>query len=122
MKPGTAKSKGRETENRFVDYARTTWGLAGVERRRLAGINDMGDIAGWPGVCVEIKSGAKVTISTWLAELATETANSHATIGFCAVRPKGQPDPTDWYAILPLPALMQLMAEAGWMPEQRQTA
>ena len=119
MKTSTAKAKGRDTENRFVTYARTVWGLVNVERRRLAGVNDMGDIAGWPGVCVEIKSGARTNIAGWLAELAVEKSNSHATTGFVAVRPKGKPDPEDWYAVLTLPDLMHLMDQAGWMPEQR---
>lgn len=117
MTPGTAKTKGRETEAAFVTYARTVWGLVNVERRRLAGVHDMGDIAGWPGVCVEIKSGARTDISGWLAELAIEQSNSHATVGFVAVRPKGRPDPEDWYAVLSLPALMHLMADAGWTPD-----
>lgn len=118
MKTSTAKSKGRDTENRFVSYARTAWGLVNIERRRLTGSSDMGDIAGWPGVCVEIKSGARTNIAGWLTELAVEKSNSHATTGFVAVRPKGKPDPEDWYCVLPLPALMALMAEAGWIPEQ----
>ena len=122
MKPATAKAKGRDTENRFVTYARTVWGLTHIERRRLAGVNDMGDIAGWPGVCVEIKSGARVDIARWLAELICEQSNSHARVGFVAVRPKAKPDPEDWYAVLTLPALMDLMDQAGWMPEHNNEA
>ena len=116
MKPGTAKVKGRDTENLFVEYLRNDWLLVNVERRRLMGVRDEGDITGWPGVCVEVKSGATVTIASWLKELAAEMTNSHADAGFVAVRPKGKPDPKDWYVVLPLPELLRLMAKAGWMP------
>ena len=112
MKPSTAKTKGRETENAFVAFLRSH-GIEHAERRRLTGSADQGDITGWPGVCVEIKSGATLAIPKWLAELDAETRNAHADIGFVAVRPKGKPDPKDWFVILRPESLMDLMAEAG---------
>ena len=122
MKPATAKAKGRDTENLFVGYARKVFGLTGLERRRLMGSADQGDVTGWPGVCVEIKSGARIDIPGWLAELSAEIRNANAVTGFVAVRPKGKPAPENWYAVLPLPDLMQLMADAGWMPDTKETA
>ena len=113
MKPATAKSKGRETEQRLVRYLREH-GVPYAERRRLTGSADQGDITGWPGVCVEVKSGARLAIGTWLAELAVEKANAKAKVGFVVVRPKGLPDPVGWYVLLPLPDMMALMEEAGW--------
>jgi hypothetical protein len=113
MKPSTAKAKGRETENLLVEFLRQH-GVPHAERRRLTGSADQGDITGWPGVCVEIKSGARVAIPQWLSELAAEKRNSAARVGFVAVRPKGTPDPDGWYVVLPLPELMDLLEEAGW--------
>ena len=112
MKPSTAKTKGRETENAFVQFLRSH-GVPHAERRRLTGSADQGDITGWPGVCVEIKSGAQLAIPKWLAELDAETRNAHADIGFVVVRPKGKPDPADWFVILRPESLMDLMKEAG---------
>ncbi len=112
MKPSTAKVKGRETEAAFVRFLRSH-GVPHAERRRLTGSADQGDITGWPGVCVEIKSGATLAIPKWLAECDAETANAHADIGFVVVRPKGKPDPKDWFAVVRTGTLMQLMAEAG---------
>lgn len=117
MKPSTAKAKGRDTENRFVEWARAH-GLPNVERRRLSGTEDQGDIAGWPGVCVEVKSGARVDISTWLAELAVEVDHSGADVGFVVARPPSKPQADDWYCVLPLPSLWQLLTDAGWVPKQ----
>jgi len=114
MKPATAKAKGRETENLLVEYFRSN-GVPYAERRRLTGSADQGDVTGWPGMCVEIKSGARVAIGQWLSELAVEKRNAAARFGFVAVRPKGTPDPTGWYVVLPLPELMGLLEEAGWL-------
>lgn len=114
MKPRTAKTKGAQTEQMFCDYAKQ-WGLLHIERRHLAGSNDKGDIAGWPGVCVEVKSGAKLDLPGWLAELDAEIRNANADTGFVAIRPKGKPHPSQWYAALPLPVLMRLMLGAGWI-------
>lgn len=113
MTPATAKAKGRETENLFVEYLRAH-GVPYAERRRLTGSADQGDITGWPGMVVEVKSGARVAVAKWLSELAAEKRNAAARSGFVAVRPKGKPDPDGWYVVLPLPELMDLLEEAGW--------
>ena len=113
MKPGTAKAKGRETENLFVSWV-NDHGVPHAERRRLNGSSDKGDVGGWPGVCVEIKSGAKLDIAGWLGELAVEKRHAAADVGFVAVRPKGRPDPDDWFVVMPLPELMDLLGAAGW--------
>ena len=111
----TVKAKGRETENRFVEWVNERYGML-LERRRLNGVLDQGDVTGWPGVCVEVKSGASLDIPGWLRELDNEIVNSGADTGFVAVRPKGKPDPSDWYAVLPLPVLMGLMQESDRLP------
>lgn len=116
MNPSTAKAKGRETEQLFVNACRYQWHLPYVERRRLTGVEDQGDIAGWPGVCVEIKSGARIALAGWLDELRAETLHARASTGFVAIRPKGHPDPSAWYAALPLPWLMHLLGKAGYIP------
>jgi len=111
MKPGTAKAKGRDTEAALVRWLRVN-GVLHAERRRLTGRDDQGDIAGWPWVCVEVKSGARVDVAGWLAELAVEKHNAMAAIGFVAVRPKGKPDPAGWWAVMPLPDMVELIAAA----------
>lgn len=116
MKPGVAKAKGRTTENLLVEYLRSE-GLPYVERRRLTGSSDQGDIAGWPGVCVEVKSAATWQPMRWLDELDHEAENARAATGFVAARPKGKPHPSDWVAIMRLPLLLDLMRSAGWIPD-----
>lgn len=113
MTPGTAKAKGRQTEQMLCDWLRRVHNIP-AERRRLKGSDDQGDIAGWRDVCVEVKSGGRLDIAGWLAELSVEINNAGAETGFVAVRPKGRPDVGDWFAVLPLPELVELLRAAGY--------
>lgn len=118
MKPATAKAKGRETENLLVGWLRARGVPA--ERRRLAGAADRGDIAGFAGPAgecvVEVKSGARLDLAGWTEELRREQFNAGAATGIVAVRPKGRPDPADWWAVLPMPAALELLRRAGFTP------
>lgn len=122
MKPSTAKAKGRETENRFVAFVRPL--VPHIERRRLKGNKDEGDTTGWPGVCVEVKSGARLDIPAWLRELDIETVNANAdpAPSFLVIRPKNQPDPRDWFIVRRLPNDLELLRMAGWIAERQEGA
>lgn len=113
MKPSTAKAKGAKTEQMLCDWLRAQ-GWPHAERRHLSGTDDRGDVAGVHGVCIECKSGAKIDLAGWLAELDRETVNADADTGFVAIRPKGRPDPDDWWAALPLPWIAELLRQAGY--------
>lgn len=121
MKPSTAKTKGRETENKYVEWL-IDHGVPNAERRRLLGVLDKGDISGWvksdgsDSVVVEVKSGAKLDIAGWLKELECEISNAGGTIGFVVVRPKGKPNVDDWFVLMPLPEHHALMERAGFLP------
>lgn len=120
MKPSTAKAKGAETEEKYVQYL-IRKGIANAERRHLKGRYDQGDIAGWAApdrawnVCVEVKSGAALDVPCWMRELESEMANAGSETGFIAVRPKGKPQPEDWWAMMPMDLFMRLMAKAGYL-------
>lgn len=118
MKPGTAKSKGRETEQAYCDYVQFITGLP-VERRRLGGTLDRGDVAGLNGITVEIKSGGVLAIPGWLAELNREMHNDGSDMGHLAVRPRGCPNPARWWAIQPLPMHLDLLHRAHLIPLRR---
>lgn len=120
MKPYTAKSKGRETEQAWVDFLIGN-GVPLAERRRLNGVEDRGDIAGWAApdnswrVVSEVKSGAVLKIPEWLRELDAEVTNDDANTGHIVVRPKGKPNPVDWFVVMDVPGFIDLMAEAGFI-------
>lgn len=121
MKPSTAKAKGAKTEQLFVDYIKTK-GVPNAERRHLCGEYDKGDVAGWvknkgqDSVCVEVKSGAVLKIPAWIEELYSEIENSQADTGFIAVRPKGKPKPEDWFTVIPMDIMLELLERAGFLP------
>lgn len=120
MKPSTAKQKGAATEQKFVQYL-IDWGISNAERRHLKGRYDEGDVAGWASpnrswnVCVEVKSGASLDVPAWMRELDAEMINAKSEMGFIAVRPKGKPDPKDWWIMMPSDLFMELMKKAGYL-------
>lgn len=116
MKPGTAKAKGRETENQAVEWLREQ-GWVNAERRRLAGVEDQGDITGIPGMCIEVKSAAQWKPVQWLRETEVERHNSEADVAFCMARPKGGTDVEDWVIMMTPRQLMAFLTELGWVPQ-----
>ena len=113
MTPGTAKAKGRATENQAVGWLRLK-GWVNAERRRLAGCEDQGDVSGIPGICIEVKSAAAWAPVRWLRECAAETRNARAEIGFVMARPKGGTDVEDWVVMMSPDTLYRLLDQAGW--------
>jgi hypothetical protein len=120
MKPSTAKAKGAQTEEKFVQYL-IQQGVVNAERRHLKGRFDQGDVAGWSAsdaswnVCVEIKSGAALNLPKWIQELDSEMKNAKSETGCIAIRPKGKPNPDDWWIVLPTGVYMNLMRKAGYL-------
>lgn len=109
------KRKGRTAEQAVVDLARRN-GWPHAERRRLEGIQDRGDIAGMPGVVVEVKSGARLDLPGWLRETERERVADGADYGLLVVKPVGLGVATTagWYAVMPLGEMLLLLAQAGY--------
>lgn len=111
--PQQSKRIGLKGENTFVQGVQQ-YLKRRVERRRLQGALDQGDVAGWDGVCVEVKAGRQWNIPDWLRQLEKETQNAGADIGFIAVLMHGRPNFEQMVAIMPMPEFMELMVDAGW--------
>jgi hypothetical protein len=115
-KPG---DKGRMAENGLVSYL-TANGWPYVERRRLTGANDKGDITGTPGLCWEVKyANAGLRLGAWMAETALETLNAGAEYGVLVVKPLslGLKSVHHWYAIMSADEHAKLMFQAGALDE-----
>lgn len=110
MKPSSIKAKGRNAENIVVRYLSRWW--PNVERRRLAGVHDRGDITGIPDTVIEVKSGARIDLPAWLAELAAEMQNDGARYGAVAVKPKGTQNPDEFYWVMPSAVFVTMLADA----------
>lgn len=75
-----SKAKGTAWERRVVDYL-ATHGFPWAERRALEGTNDRGDVAGIPGVVLELKNAKRVELAAWMDEMIVEKRNARASIG-----------------------------------------
>ena len=108
------KAKGTSAETAVVNYL-IARGYIHAERRALAGVNDKGDVAGLPGVCIEIKAHKTYSIPAWLKELAVEKVNSKAQVGILVVKPVGvgSTNTGAWWAIMPLEQAVDLLDRSG---------
>jgi hypothetical protein len=69
-----SKQKGTSAETAVVNWLNSK-GRKHVERRALSGLLDRGDIAGIPGVVIEVKNHQRMELSAWLKELEVEMHN-----------------------------------------------
>ena len=108
-----SKQKGTAAETAVVNWLKAQ-GRKHVERRSLNGSSDRGDIAGLPGVVIEVKNHARMELSQWLSELEVEIANDKADTGVVIHKKKGTADGGEWYATMPLAIWFDLLEEAGY--------
>lgn len=66
-------------------------GYPHAERRRLMGVADQGDIAGIPGVVIEVKGDRSNRIAEWREETTNEMNNAKVHVGILVVRVERQP-------------------------------
>lgn len=108
-----SKAKGTAAETAVVRYLKGfKWQYA--ERRTLAGQNDRGDIAGIPGVVIEVKAEKSLSLSGWLKEANTECANDNADIGVVWHKKRGTTDPGQWYVTMDGETFAYLLKAAGF--------
>jgi len=113
------KAKGAKYERQVCDMLTAELGVP-VERRRLEGQLDRGDVAGIPGLIIECKNERKWGVWQWLREAKAEAehATRHSssdTLGVVFKRQLGFPDPADSAVIMDVPtflALWEAYAEA----------
>lgn len=72
-----SRSTGTAAETAVVRYLQNWWPAA--ERRALSGNKDKGDVAGIPGVVIEVKAAATQLLAAWRRETWTEMRNAGAT-------------------------------------------
>lgn len=99
------KAKGRMWENAVAEWLGSRLGF-NVERRRLMGTADRGDLAGLPHLVVECKNEQAWNVTKWLEETNQEVRNDIAvtkdthTLGVVFKRLKGKPDVADSVVIM----------------------
>lgn len=108
-----SKQKGTAAETAVVRYLQEH-GFPYAERRALHGNLDKGDITGCGPIVFEVKDHAKITIPAWLKELEEEVTNAKAEAGAVVAKKRGTLKVGEWYAIMPVSALIKLLKEAGY--------
>lgn len=108
-----SKQKGTAAETAVVKWLLGK-GRTNIERRALNGINDRGDIAGIPGIVIEVKNHARMELSQWISELKVEIENDKATSGVVLHKRRGTTDVGEWYATMPADDWYALVEEAGY--------
>lgn len=108
-----SKRKGTAGETAVVQ-ALNELGWPHAERRALKGAADRGDIAGLPGVCIEVKNEASYDIPGWLREAAAEKANDGADIGVVWFKLKGKTNPREWCVAMTGQQFAELLRAAGY--------
>lgn len=107
-----SKQKGTSAETAVVRYLQAN-GFPHVERRALAGVNDKGDIAGVPGVVIEVKNCSRMDLSGWVREAETERDNAHAAVGVVWHKRRGKADPAHWFVTLTGSQFVELLRVKG---------
>jgi hypothetical protein len=107
------KQRGTSFETLIVRYLQDH-GFPHAERRALAGVNDLGDITGTPGVVWECKNHKTLSFSEWLVEAETERANANADVGVVIAKRRGKGDAGEQYAVMTVAALVELLKQAGY--------
>lgn len=94
----TNKRRGAMVERVVADYLAAHTGLP-VERRRLEGVLDRGDLAGIRNAVVEIKSG-QPHLAEWLRETERERVNAGARLGVLWWAPPGLAKTPDRHVVM----------------------
>lgn len=101
-----SKAKGTAAEREVVRYLQAWWPAA--ERRALSGNKDRGDVAGIPGVVVEVKAAERPAMAAWKVETVQEMRNAGADHCLLVVKRKYKPV-AEWDAYFPTWRLGELL-------------
>lgn len=118
----TAKDAGTRFETLTAAHIARHTGLD-VERRRLAGIADRGDLSGLrvPGgrLVVECKDyGGRFEVGPWLNEAERERVNDGALAGFVIAKRRGTTNPGEQVVMMTLNDLLAILTNVR--PEEDQ--
>lgn len=109
----SARAAGRRFEGTVAGYLAEALGLP-VERRRLCGAADRGDLAGVElnglRAVVECKDCARAELAAWLAEAERERENDGADVAVVAHKRRGVADPAGQYVTMTLGTLARVCA------------
>lgn len=93
------KAKGSRAEAAVVEALRTH-GFPHSERRIAGSQKDRGDIAGVPGVVIEVKDHARMELGVWVDECEVERQHDNAWLGVVWHKRRGRGSALDWHVTM----------------------
>ena len=102
-----AKAKGTAAETAVVRFLQAN-GYPHCERRALAGAQDRGDVAGIPGIVIEVKAAARLELAAWVDEAVKEALFEVPVVWH---KRRGYTNPGDWYVTMDGCAFLALLKE-----------
>lgn len=102
-----SKRKGTAAETAVVRWL-VEHGFPHAERRAMSGTQDRGDIAGIPGVALEVKNCREMRLGPWMDEATREASNARARIFAVIHKRRGKTDPGQWFVTMPLEVFAEL--------------
>jgi hypothetical protein len=99
-----SKAKGTAAETAVVRFLQAN-GYPHAERRALAGNQDRGDIAGIPGLVIEVKVAQRMELAGWVDEALIESQRVDKPgwgfpVGAVWHKRRGKGSPGDWYVTM----------------------
>ena len=109
----SAKTAGTRFETAVANYLRKELGDDRIERRRLSGRLDRGDIAGLRHqggrIVVECKDVTATALAQWVTEAEVERGNDDALAGLVVHKRRGHGQPGDQFVTTTLRELVALI-------------
>lgn len=111
----SAKKAGAFFERLVAEFLSIALGSDFIERRRLAGANDKGDIAGvrtrdGRRVVIEVKDHAgRYEVGPWLKEAERERLNDGASVAMVVAKRRGTTDPSEQVVFMTLADAAKLL-------------
>ncbi len=112
MSIASNKAKGRVGENGLVSYLRGR-GFP-VERRRLTGVADCGDLSGLHGWTLDCKVRKGLDLSGWVDSAKEQAAAAEARFGgphrgAVVIKRRMHTDPARWFVVMALETFASLL-------------
>ena len=110
----SAKAAGTKFETLVTRYLRTTLDDDRIERRRMSGANDRGDISGLrhmgQRIVLECKDyGGRLQPGPWIEETERERLNDDAGVGIVVAKRRGTTAPGEQFVLMTLADLVALL-------------
>lgn len=103
------KKKGTAAESAVVAYLKAN-GFPSVERRALRGNKDRGDVAGIPGLVIEVKNKQRTDLAEWVDEAINESEPYEIAVVWHKRRFFGSPGA--WYVTMGGQEFVNLLRKA----------